>query len=130
MALIVRLRLSAALLAFASVAPAAAQEPPERESSVIVYGDDPCPQPQAEDEIVVCARRPEEERYRIPEPLRRADRPPETAWTSQVAALEEAQRETRPDGCSVVGSFGQTGCTQDMLRRWRAERRAMEGARR
>ena len=116
------------LLAFAALAPAAAQEPPERETSVIVYGDDPCPQPQAEDEIVVCARRPEEERYRIPEPLRRAaDRPPETSWSSQVAALEEAQRETRPDGCSVVGSFGQTGCTQEMLRRWRAERRALEG---
>ena len=104
-------------------------DPPERESSVIVYGDDPCPQPQADDEIVVCARRPEEERYRIPEPLRRADRPPVTSWTSQVAALEEAQRETRPDGCSVVGSFGQTGCTQEMLRRWRAERRALESGR-
>ena len=129
MAVTVQLRFSAALLAFAA-APAAAQQPPGRESNVIVYGDDPCPQPQAEDEIVVCARRPEEERYRIPEPLRRAaDRPPETSWSSQVAALEEAQRETRPDGCSVVGSFGQTGCTQDMLRRWRAERRALGGRR-
>ena len=75
---------------------------------------------------MVCARRPEEERYRIPEPLRRSSRPPPAAWTSQVAELEEAQRDTRPDSCSPVGSFGQTGCRQEALRRWRAERRGME----
>lgn len=103
-----------------------AAHPPEREANVIVYGDDPCPQPTAEDEIVVCARRPEEERYRIPEPLRRSSRPPPAAWTTRVAELEDAQRDTRPDSCSPVGSFGQTGCTQEMMRRWRAERRAMQ----
>lgn len=103
-----------------------AGEPPEREANVIVYGDDPCPRPGGEDEIVVCARRLENERYRIPEPLRRSSRPPPGAWTTRVEDLEEAQRDTRPNSCSPVGSFGQTGCMQEMMRRWRAERRAMQ----
>jgi hypothetical protein len=119
----------------AAVAGGAAQpaeppaEPPARQESLIVYGDDPCPAAEDEDEIVVCARRPEEERYRIPAPLRRGDRLSETAWTSQVDALEEAQRDSRPNSCSVVGSFGQSGCSQEMLRRWHAERRAAARAR-
>ncbi|MGZ8346832.1 MAG: hypothetical protein ACXWUP_06940, partial [Allosphingosinicella sp.] len=89
----------------------------------IVYGDDPCPAAADDAEIVVCARRPEEERYRIPEALRRSSRPAETSWTTRTEDLEAAQRDTRPDGCSVVGSFGQSGCTQQMVRDWYAERR-------
>lgn len=114
------------LLAFAQAAPAAAMQDdaPERERNLVVYGDDPCPEPEDPDEIVVCARQPEEERYRIPGPLRRDRQPQQASWSSQAAALEDAQRDTRPDGCSVVGSFGQSGCTQQMLRQWQAERRA------
>jgi len=110
-------------LGLAAIGGAALAQAPQRERNVIVYGDDPCPESQG-DEIVVCGRRPEEERYRIPEPLRRGDRRGEQAWGTRAAELEDAQRDTRPDGCSVVGSFGQSGCTQDMVRRWRAERRA------
>ena len=102
-------------------APAPAQPPP-RESSVIVYGEDPCP--RVEGEVVVCARRPEEERYRIPAPLRRGPELSERSWSNQAAELEDAQRDSRPNSCSVVGSFGQTGCTQQLIRNWHAERRA------
>ena len=102
----------------------AAAQPPEREASMVVYGDDPCPAPEDEDEIVVCARRPEEERYRIPEPLRRSEQAPEQSWGSQVEQLEEAQRDSRPGSCSPVGSFGQSGCQQQLIRQWYAERRA------
>ena len=38
-------------------------------SEIIVYGTDPCPR-STDDEVVVCARKPESERYRIPEALR------------------------------------------------------------
>ena len=38
-------------------------------SEIIVYGNDPCPR-STDDEVVVCARKPEAERYRIPEKLR------------------------------------------------------------
>ena len=72
----------------------------------------------------MCGRRPESERYRIPESLRRSSRPAETSWSSHAAELEEVQRDYRPDSCSVIGSWGQSGCTQQMMRQWRAERRA------
>jgi hypothetical protein len=32
----------------------------------------------------------------------------------------------RPNSCTVVGSFGQTGCTQQMIRQWYAARRAQQ----
>lgn len=113
------------MVAAAAGVPAAAQnEPPGRESSLIVYGEDPCPQ-SSDDEIVVCARRPEEERYRIPPALReRRDRFTEVSMNARAAALDEVQRDSRPGSCSVVGSGGQTGCTQMMIRQWYDERRA------
>ncbi len=122
------------LLLLAAAAPLHAQtdddEPlPEREANVIVYGDDPCP-PATGDEVVICARRPEDERYRIPEPLRRSSDPPEEAWGTRAEQLEEAQRDTRPGGCSAVGSFGHTGCTQQMIRQWYEDRRARRRSRR
>lgn len=125
-----RFALAAASLACAGAAPAAFQEePPERETRLVVYGEDPCPQASDEEEIVVCARRPEEERYRIPRELREGEEPIEVSWGSRVDLLEEAARDMRPDSCSVVGSGGQTGCTQQMLRQWHAERRARRVAR-
>ena len=108
------------LIAFAPSSAVAA--PPERESTVIVYGDDPCPRGEGE-EVVVCARRPESERYRVPRPIRERQRT-EVAWGARVESLDEASRTMRPGSCSVVGSFGMTGCTQEMIRIWYAERRA------
>jgi hypothetical protein len=103
-----------------------ASQPPRRTTTLVVFGDDPCPTPQG-DEIVVCAREPESERYRIPEELRDKDpeRRQESSWGSRVAALEEENRVTMPGSCSVVGSGGQSGCTQQMIRQWYAERRAL-----
>lgn len=60
---------SAAALAMI-VAPAQAQaEAPDRVETLVVYGDDPCPVEEGGG-IVVCARKPESERYRIPKDLR------------------------------------------------------------
>lgn len=101
-----------------------AEDPiPDRETSLVVYGNDACPQPRDENEIVVCARRPEEERYRIPPALRASrERRHDTAWGTAVAQLEREQAYTRPGGCSPVGSFGQTGCQQMFMNQWFAER--------
>ncbi|MBA3897976.1 MAG: hypothetical protein H0X36_12770, partial [Sphingomonadaceae bacterium] len=38
-------------------------------NEIIVFGSDPCPR-STDDSIVVCARKPESERFRIPEKLR------------------------------------------------------------
>ena len=121
----------AALLRIAAAfpAPAAAFDPPERQSTLVIYGDDPCPGSGADNEVVVCARRPEEERYRIPRRIRERQ-PIETSWASRVDALEEEGRVGRPNSCSAVGSNGFTGCTAAMLRQWYAERRARRAAER
>ena len=112
-----------ALLALLAT-PASAQEAPaERQSELTVYGSDPCPR-STDEEIVVCHRRPEEERYRIPAPLRRSTRNAEQAWGARVETLDEVSRDSRPGSCSVVGSFGQSGCTQAMIRAWYDARRA------
>jgi hypothetical protein len=117
------------ILLFLSTAALAEQPgPPQRASSVTVYGDDPCPKSQGDNDVVVCARKPERERYRIPKELRHEGEDlSEQAWGARNEALEEANRATMPDGCSTVGSYGQTGCRQQMLRQWYAERRARSG---
>ncbi|MGZ8329353.1 MAG: hypothetical protein ACXWUV_17795, partial [Allosphingosinicella sp.] len=53
----------------AAQAPAAPRSAEPKISTMIIYGDDPCP-PSTDDTIVVCARKPDKERYRIPEALR------------------------------------------------------------
>lgn len=106
----------------------ASAEPPERVYTLVVYGDDPCPKGQG-DEIIVCARKPEAERYRIPKTLR--DKPAvvgSQSWASRVATMEGVSRQNLPNSCSVVGSNGFTGCTAAMLKQWFAERRMQESA--
>lgn len=112
-----------ALVAFA--APAMAQDDAgtdgEKVNQLIVYGNDPCPASTG-NEITVCARKPEGERFRIPEPLRGIDRPTSEAWSSKVLAYETVGR-FGTDSCSPVGAGGFTGCTQQMLQKARAERK-------
>jgi hypothetical protein len=113
------------LAVLAAGSPAAAEDPPRRSSTLVVYGNDRCPQSAGDDDVVVCARKPENERYRVPKELRDRQRlPGGIAWGSQVAQMEEATRFTRPGSCSVVGSGGQSGCFAQSIRQWAADRRA------
>ena len=91
---------------------------------MVVFGKDKCPAGQ-EDEVVVCARKPESDRYRIPKELRERprDEAGNTAWGSRWDSMEDGTRFTRPNSCSAVGSGGQTGCTQAMIRQWAQERK-------
>jgi hypothetical protein len=115
----------AALLSVAMALPSAAfaSDPPPRQSTLVVFGNDPCPTSTSDNEVVVCARRPEEERYRIPRRIRERQQT-DTSWASRVDGLEDESRPMRPNSCSVVGSGGFTGCTAAMVRQWYAERRA------
>ena len=116
---------AASLALLAMPAGAAAQEPPpQRTEHVVVYGNDSCPKPADEEEIVVCARRPENERFRIPKPLRDREPSGATSWTARSEELDEASRPSRPGSCSVVGTYGQSGCFQQMINQWFRERRA------
>lgn len=116
--------LLAPLLAAVLPLPALAADPLKSTTTTTVYGNDPCPKPKG-DEIIVCAREPEGERYRIPKRFRagpRVESGASASWASRVAGLEDAQRFTRPNSCSAIGSNGQTGCTVEMLRQWYRER--------
>lgn len=92
----------------------------EKVNQLIVYGDDPCPSSEA-GEITVCARKPEEERYRIPEPLRGIDSPQSEAWVNKVMAYETVGK-TGIQSCSPVGPAGATGCTQRLIDQAYAEK--------
>ena len=93
-----------------------------RISQIIVYGNDPCPV-SSPDEIVVCARRPEDDRYRIPEPLRGDSRVGDNeSWAANARSLEYVGR-TGIQSCSPVGPGGFTGCWAEMMRQAREDRR-------
>jgi hypothetical protein len=102
-------------------------EPPQRTSILYTYGDDPCPEAQG-DEIVVCAQRPESERYRVPKELRKELQDDAPAgggsWASRVEGYENIARVGRPNSCSAVGSNGWTGCTAALIRDWFEAKRA------
>ena len=128
------LALTVALLA----APAAAQQPgvaaPEaaaaappvadpRINQLIIYGDDPCPESSG-DEIIVCARLPENDRYRIPPTVRdNADDPASNSWANRAIELSYAGR-SGIGSCTPSGPGGMIGCFNQMVDQARAERRA------
>ena len=92
----------------------------ERVNQLIVYGEDPCPA-STDNEITVCARKPEAERYRIPKPLRGIDSPQARAWTDRVEAYETVG-SFGTLSCSPVGAGGSLGCTQDLIDKAYAEK--------
>nr|WP_166177811.1 hypothetical protein [Altererythrobacter segetis] len=118
-----------ALLTLAALAasPAAAQNgsaqgPAEpKVNQLIVYGDDQCP-PSTGDEITVCARLDESERYRIPESLRQLDGPQNEAWTNKVRSFETVG-DFGPLSCTPTGAGGELGCTAKMIEAAYAEKR-------
>ena len=118
------LTLSAAVLALPMVAapePALAQ----RVNEIIVYGTDPCPR-STDDEVVVCARKPESERFRIPERFRQGGSlQSRQAWANRAIAFETYGR-TGINSCSPVGPGGHTGCAQQLISQAFKERREEE----
>jgi hypothetical protein len=114
------------LLMFAAT-PALAQEGAAQGAAepkinqLIVYGDDQCP-PSKGDEITVCARLDESERYRIPESLRQLEGPQNEAWANKVKSFE-AVGAFGPLSCTPVGAGGELGCTAKMIEAAYAEKR-------
>lgn len=124
----IRLSPAFALAALACGAPLAAQDAGgDKVRMVIVYGDDAAPTPQG-DEIVVVARMPEGDRFRIPDGLRFSDNPANTAWVNRVERLEFVGASGTLS-CSAVGPGGSTGCTQEMIRNAYADRNASPSVR-
>ena len=125
------------LSALAFAAPAFAQQPgvPAPEAALaaptgnvddvpvnqlIVYGDDPCP--STADEITICVRLTEDDRYRIPENLRNDPNDPDSqSWTNRAIELSYVGR-TGIGSCTPVGPGGTSGCFNQIVQQARAER--------
>ena len=112
---------AAAIGGFAALpAPAVAQQ--GNIAEIIVYGTDPCPR-STDDQVVVCARRPEAERYRIPEKLRPSGTRQQTeAWANKARTIETVGA-TGINSCSPVGPAGTTGCLTRVINEARNQRR-------
>ena len=101
--------------------PADAQAQPNI-AEIIVYGNDPCPR-STEDQVVVCARRPEAERYRIPPNMRQSGTPQQMeSWAVRSKSLETVGA-TGMNSCSPVGPAGYTGCLMKVIKEANGERK-------
>ncbi|TZG26247.1 hypothetical protein [Sphingomonas montanisoli] len=96
----------------ALTAPAAAQR---SERVLVIYGSDKCPTSGGE-EIVVCSRKPESERYRIPEELRKSDSRANETWGDRASSLEYVGK-TGVTSCSPIGPGGANGCVRELARK-------------
>ncbi|HTH28274.1 MAG TPA: hypothetical protein VL918_07395 [Sphingobium sp.] len=109
-----------------TAAPAAAPDT-EKVKQVIVYGDDPCPTSDS-GEILVCARLPDGDRYRIPKELRTDPNDPRVqSWANRAQSIEYVGR-SGTESCSPVGAGGFTGCFEQLARAAKEERKAMLGS--
>jgi hypothetical protein len=101
--------LTKTLVAAASVAsglavpatPAVAQA---GQTTVIIYGNDPCPRE------AICIRAPESQRYRIPENLRPSGTPQQRESWAKKSKVITTVGDTGTGSCSAVGPGGHTGC--------------------
>lgn len=101
-------------------APAFAQQ----SGVLLIFGNDKCPTNENGDEIVVCRRLDESERFRIPKDIREADVRPQA--TESWAVRQQDALTTGGTGtgsCSAVGANGATGCFVKEATAARAETR-------
>jgi hypothetical protein len=82
---------------------------------IIVYGADPCPRGEG-DQIVICGRRPEKDRYRVPKAMRNTPStdPENTSWANKSRSMEYVGA-TGTQSCSTVGPGGSTGCWKQLM---------------
>ena len=124
--------LTAALIAL----PAAAQQPGVavpgaqtagpadiRVNQLIIYGEDPCPQSLDPNEVTVCARLPDDDRFRVPPNLRHdPNAPANQSWANRAIELQYVGL-SGGGSCSPTGPGGFTGCFVQLANQGRAERR-------
>jgi hypothetical protein len=93
----------------ASAQDTAAQPGDEKINQLIIYGQDKCPESTG-DEIVVCSRLDEKDRYRIPKNLRDVGpKPGSQAWSQRLKSYEYVGASGAMS-CSASGAGGFTGC--------------------
>lgn len=95
-----------------------------RQRLVTVFGTEECPKPTSPDEIVVCARLPDSEVYRIPEKLRQADKRTSPFQANRNLLLGDATGGAGGSigSCSAVGPGGMIGCDRRQIDAWAQDR--------
>jgi hypothetical protein len=94
------------------------------DGALIIYGDDKCPTNKNGDEIVVCVRRKEGERYRIPKELRSGGKffAESQSWTKRSESTLNTGN-TGIGSCSAVGPGGFTGCMNQQFQAARSAKK-------
>jgi hypothetical protein len=102
-----------------------------RRRLVTVFGTEPCPKPTSNDEVVVCARLPDSEVYRIPQQLRQAQvqiSPFQANRNLLMAGSDNGLTGAGAVGsCSTIGPGAQSGCNQKDIDAWAADRSSRMG---
>ena len=106
--------------------PAIAQQ---ADRELTVFGNDKCPTNSSGQEIVVCNRKPEAERYRIPKELRTPTEiaPQNQSWAARAESIDQLGR-SGIGSCSPSGAGGEIGCFAKRAREAKAEKRAAAAA--
>lgn len=124
--LLIPLVASSALgVATLSSGPAQAQQ---ADRIIDIYGNDRCPASNGQ-QIVVCRKHPETERFRIPKDLRDTEREPQAAGgnVNAVAAVNTTGGTgVQINSCNAIGAGVNAGCTKQGLDAWKAQQRAQK----
>jgi len=107
-----RIAFVAGAIALPMLMPGAAHAQNAAQNGVLViYGNDKCPTNDNGEEIVVCQRLDEAERFRIPKTLRDQPGAPQKTESWAVRSQDALQEGSFGTGsCSTVGVGGTTGC--------------------
>lgn len=125
-----RILIAGALAAIPMLMPVMAHAQNAAQNGVlIIYGNDKCPTNSNGEEIVVCKRVDERERFRIPSTLREQGGPPQKTESWAVRSQDSLTSGDFGTGsCTTVGSGGGTGCFVRQATAARAEYRARRKA--
>ncbi len=119
---------AATIAAFAVPAFNAPADAQVQNGTLVIYGNDRCPTNADGEEIVVCVRRSERERFRIPKELRDVEvTADKESWAVRADSALTAGA-TGVGSCSTVGAGGQSGCFVQRANTARAESRARRAA--
>ena len=112
-----RLIIAASLALLPLAMPTAA---PAQQRMLTIFGDDKCPSD------TICVVAPENQRYRIPGPLRDRQKSPDSQSWAVRSQATLAEGKTGTDSCSTVGAGGWTGCYMEQMRKAREEAKLRE----
>lgn len=124
-----RLAILAALAAAPALVPNAQAQNAPTNGVLQIYGDDKCPTNDNGEEIVICQRLDEVERFRIPKNLREQTGRAQAneSWAVRSQGALDAGR-VGAGSCSAVGVGGSTGCFVQQATAAKRERQAAKKA--